>query len=100
MTYELRKQLEDLSIKAYGTSGRYKKIQRDGVIKDMEAVEDAGPRKYRGLKYYSDIEMITVMQDSIKAKEEAERLETEKLKAEQNKFADIPKLELKVPSVE
>jgi hypothetical protein len=94
MTCELRKILEDLSMKAYGTTGRYKKIQRDGIVSDMEIVEDDAVRKYRGYKHPNDQEMILIMQDIITAKEEQAKKEAVELEAEQNRFANIPKPEL------
>jgi predicted transcriptional regulator len=72
--------LEELSLKAYGTRTRYKKMMERGIR--ME-IKDQDGRKYEGYQRFDAEEIQAVMEEEIeeKAKKLAEKLEKEKEQA-------------------
>ena len=91
MTYLERMALQTLSFRAYGKTNHYKKIQRDGLIRDMEQLMDDGTiRKYRGYLHPDDTEIVTVMEQVIKEKEEAALEAAKHREAEEQPFKDVP----------
>jgi len=76
MKFEYRKQLEMLSVKAFGKPHAYNKLYKRGYPAEMtEKLEDGTERKYKGVKYQTLAEIETVMHELIvkKKQEEAEK---------------------------
>lgn len=67
--------LEELSLKAYGTKTRYKKMMEHGI---RDELTDETGRKYNGYQRFDLDEIQAVMQEEI---EEKARKEAEKEKA-------------------
>lgn len=87
MTYEDRKNFEELSLKAFGGKNKYNKLYQRGYKTDLvEKLPDGTERKYKGYKYQTLEEIYNVMIEMIalKEKEEAEKKAKEEVKVESN----------------
>lgn len=76
MKRELRLKLEELSVKAFGTKGMYKKLMERGMRAELK---DENGRKYNGYQRFDIDEIEAVMNEEIeeKAKKLAEKLAKE-----------------------
>lgn len=73
MTYEDRKKMESLSVKAFGRAQAYNKLYQKGYGAQMiEKMEDGIERKYKGTKYLTLEEIYNTMNEMIVKKEQEE----------------------------